>query len=69
MSGELVPLPVEEEHVQKSDSVITLHHKTEEKAVILMDLLMKNLKVVTAEIVLVYESFYLLKHTLNVIYI
>jgi hypothetical protein len=57
VSGKLVPLPVAEEHVQKSDSVITRHRKAEEKAVIRMDLRVKNLKVVTADLVLVYESF------------
>ncbi len=57
VSGERAPLPVAEEYVQKSDSVITLHHKTEEEAVMLMDLLTKNPKVVTVELVLVHKSF------------
>ena len=47
-----------EEPIQKSDSVITLRHKTEENTVMQMDLLMKNPKVVTAELALVYKSFY-----------
>ena len=54
VSGKLVLLPVAEGHVQKCDSVIIHHHKTEGKAVILMDLLMKIRKVVTAQLVLVY---------------
>ena len=57
MCGKLVLLPVEEGHVQKGDSAIILRHKTEEKAVIPMDLVMKNRKVVIGEHVLVYESF------------
>jgi hypothetical protein len=48
---------VVEEPIQKSDSVITLRHKTEENTVMQMDLLMKNPKVVTAELALVYKSF------------
>ena len=56
-SGDLVLLPVAEEHVQKCDSAIILRHKTEENTVILMDLLMKYRKVVTAELVLVYKYF------------
>ena len=54
MTGEVAPLLVAEERVQKNESVITLPHNTEETAVILMDLLMKNPRVVTAELVLVY---------------
>ena len=56
-SGELVLLPVAEEHVHKGASAIILRHKTEEKAVIPMDLVKKNRKVVIGDHVLVYESF------------
>ena len=55
--GELVLLPVEEEHVQKNECAITLHHNTEEIAVTLMDLMMKNPKTATTQPVLVYKSF------------
>jgi hypothetical protein len=57
--GALVLLPVVEEHIQNTETVITLLQKMEEQAVTLMDLLMKCLKVVTVELALVYESFYL----------
>ena len=56
-NGELALLPVVEEPVRKKESVTTLPHKTEEKAVILMDLMMKNPKVVIVELVRVHESF------------
>ena len=51
--GDLAPLPVEVEHEQKSEIVINLPLKTEEKTVTRMDLLMRNLKVVTPQVVLV----------------
>ena len=57
VTGELVPLPAEKERVQKNESVTTLPHNTEGKAAILMDLMMINPRVVTAELVLVYKSF------------
>ena len=49
--GDLAPLPVEVEHEQKSEIVINLPLKMEEKTVTRMDLLMRNLKVVTAQVV------------------
>jgi hypothetical protein len=57
--GDLVLLPVVKEHIQKTESAIILPQNMEEQAVTLMDLLMKSPKVVTAELVLVYEFFLL----------
>ena len=49
-NGNLVLLLVVEELVDKSEVVITHRLKTEEKAVPMTDLPMRNLKVVTAEL-------------------
>jgi hypothetical protein len=52
---------VVEDRVPKNETVIILLQKMEEQAVTLMDLLMKSQKVVTVELALVYESFYMYK--------
>ena len=59
-TGDLVLLPVVVERVPKNEIVIILPQLMEEKAVTLMDLLTKNPKVVTAMLVLVYDSFYII---------
>ena len=53
--GDLVPSIVVLVDVPKNDSVIIQPQRTEEKAVTLMDLVIRNLKTVTAEIALVYK--------------
>jgi hypothetical protein len=65
--GDLVLLPVVEEHIQETESVIILPQKMEELAVTLMDLLIKSPKVVTAELVLVYVFLILLMHKLIIL--
>ena len=55
-SGDCVLLPVVRECVPKNELVIILPKQMEEKAVTLMDLLMKSPEVVTAELVVVYET-------------
>ena len=56
-SGELVLLSVVKEHVQRRGIVITLSQRMEGKVVMLMGLLMENPKVVTADLVVVYNYF------------
>ena len=51
--GNHVPLPAVGVHVRKYEIVINLNLKMEGKAATLMGLLMRNLKVVTAQVVLV----------------
>ena len=55
--GDLVPLRAVEAHVRNDEIVINLNLKTEGKAVTLMGLLMRNLKAVTVQAVLVKVSF------------
>ena len=52
-TGDRVLLPVVEERVLTKEIVIILPQPMEEKAVTLMDLLIKSPKVVTADLVLV----------------
>ena len=63
--GDLVLLPVVEEHIQETESVIILPQNMEEQAVTLMDLLIKSPKVVTPELVLVYKFFIRIKRVLK----
>ena len=50
-------LPAVEERIPRNEIVTILAQQMEEKSVTLMGLLMKSLKVVIAQLALVYESF------------